>query len=185
MIPEFAPVTKGIHSLIEIWEEKFKALPTDVITKRRNSQNRTIKQILGHLIDSASNNTHRYIHLQYQGSPVSFPNYATNGNNDRWIAIQNYQDENWENLIQLWKYINWHLVHVIENIDEDKLENVWNASEETTISLKEQVVYYLTHFKLHLDEIDELINNPALTLAIFRRFRSLVLRNNIVDQRKL
>ena len=100
MIKEFEPITAGIITLIERWEDKLLELPTDVITERRNSQNRTIKQILGHLIDSASNNTHRIVHLQYQNSPMEFPNYAANGNNDRWIAIQNYQDENWENLIQ-------------------------------------------------------------------------------------
>ena len=159
MKQEFEKITQGIVSLIRIWEDKLKDLPVEVITHRRNKQNRTIKQILGHLIDSASNNTHRYIHLQYQESPLSFPNYATNGNNDRWIAIQNYQDENWLNMIQLWKYINLHLVHVIQNINDNKIEQVWIASDDVKISLEDQVIYYLEHFELHLAEIDELINN--------------------------
>ncbi|MCX6237674.1 MAG: DinB family protein [Bacteroidia bacterium] len=158
MIKEFEPITYGITSLIETWEVKLSKLPTDVITERKNSQNRTIKQILGHLIDSASNNTHRIVHLQYQDSPVKFPNYASNGNNDRWIAIQNYQEENWNNLIQFWKYSNWHLVHVIENIKVEKLENEWIASFQNNVSLKAMVTDYLRHFELHLNEIDELIN---------------------------
>ena len=133
------------------------SLPTDVFTERRNSQNRTIKQIIGHLIDSASNNTHRIVHLQYQNSPVEFPNYATNGNNDRWIAIQNYQEENWENLIQLWKSVNLHLIHVIENIKVEKLGNEWIASSENKISLEEMVLSYLDHCELHFNEIEELI----------------------------
>lgn len=158
MIKEFEPITHGIISLLETWEVKLLKLPTDVITERRNSQNRTIKQILGHLIDSASNNTHRIIHLQYQDSPMIFPNYASNGNNDRWIAIQNYQEENWNNLVQFWKYINWHLIHVIENIKVEKLENEWIASSLNRVSLKVMVIDYLRHFELHLNEIDELIN---------------------------
>jgi hypothetical protein len=158
MIKIFEPVTNGIVSLIEVWEDKLMSLPAEVITERKNIQNRTIKQILGHLIDSASNNTHRIIHLQYQDSPVEFPNYATNGNNDRWIAIQNYQGENWENLILFWKYINLHLVQVIENINVEKLGNEWIASAENKISLEEMVLSYLDHFELHLNEIDELIN---------------------------
>lgn len=158
MIKEFEPITHGIISLLETWEVKLLKLPTDVITERRNSQNRTIKQILGHLIDSASNNTHRIIHLQYQDSPMIFPNYASNGNNDRWIAIQNYQEENWNNLVQFWKYINWHLIHVIENIKVEKLGNEWIASSLNRVSLKVMVIDYLRHFELHLNEIDELIN---------------------------
>jgi len=158
MIIEFEPITRGIASLIDAWEIKLLSLPTDVITERRNGQNRTIKQILGHLIDSASNNTHRIIHLQYQNSPVEFPNYATNGNNDRWIAIQNYQDERWVDLVQIWKYINRHLVHVIGNIQVEALGNEWVASPENMVSLEDMVLSYLDHFELHLKEIDELIN---------------------------
>ena len=158
MIQLFEPITRGIASLIDVWEVKLLSLPTEVITARRNSQGRSIKQILGHLIDSASNNTHRIIHLQYQNSPMEFPNYATNGNNDRWIAIQNYQDESWENLIQLWKYMNWHLVHVIGNVGFEMLGNEWIASPDTKVSLEDMVLSYLDHFELHLNEIDELIN---------------------------
>ncbi len=89
---EFESIRQELLSLIEEWEPKLSVFPDDVITERRNSQNRTIKQILGHMVDSASNNTHRIIHLQYQKSPLIFPDYANLGNNDRWIAIQNYQD---------------------------------------------------------------------------------------------
>jgi len=161
MIPEFETISRMLI-LINVWEDKLLHLPNDVITEQRNGQNRTIKQILGHLIDSASNNTHRIVHLQYQNSPLNFPNYATNGNNDRWIAIQNYQDENWENLIQFWKCLNLHLVHVIENIKTEKLENEWIASPENKVSLEEMVLDYLHHFGLHLNEIDELINKGSI-----------------------
>ncbi len=144
--------------LINQWEPRLLKLPEDVVTQRRNSQNRTIKQILGHMIDSASNNTHRIIHLQYQASPLIFPDYANLGNNDRWIAIQNYQDEKWEDLIQLWKYANLHIAHVIDNISTDKLGNVWISALNDAISLKVMALDYLRHIKLHLNEIQELIN---------------------------
>jgi len=162
MIKEFEPITAGIIALMDLWEEKLLKLPADIITERRNNQNRSIKQIVGHLIDSASNNTHRIVHLQYQTSPVEFPNYASNGNNDRWIAIQNYQDENWENLIQFLKYMNWHLIHVIENIIADKLENEWIASPTNKVTLKAMVVDYLRHFELHFNEINDLINRGEI-----------------------
>jgi len=158
MIADFEPIVRGIQSLIDEWETKLLALKDDIITKRRNSQNRTIKQIAGHMIDSASNNTHRIVHLQYQESPLIFPNYASNGNNDRWIAIQNYQKEDWNGIVQLLKYSNYHLIHVIENINADKLDNAWVASPEKTISLKSMVTDYLRHMELHFSEINDLIN---------------------------
>ncbi|NJK84741.1 MAG: DinB family protein [Bacteroidales bacterium] len=158
MIKEFEPIAEGVLSLIKIWESKLLGLPNDVITQRRNSQNRTIKQIVGHMIDSASNNTHRIVHMHYQPSPLRFPNYATNGNNDRWIAIQNYQEETWADMVYLWKYSNIHIVHVFKNVDPSKLENKWHYNEEKLISLKDCIIDYLGHFKLHLGEIDELIH---------------------------
>ena len=109
------------------------------------------------MIDSASNNTHRVIHLQYRESPLEFPNYATYGNNDRWITIQNYKDEKWENMVQLWKYIHLHFIHVIKNIDTEKLENKWLADKDEKISLKKMVEDFPRHFNLHISEIEKLL----------------------------
>lgn len=155
----FEKLSKEITGLVSEWEGKLISLPEDVITLRRNSQNRTIKQIVGHLVDSASNNTHRAVHLQYRESPLNFPNYATFGNNDRWIAIQNYQDENWDYLVKLWKYSILHFAHIIKQIDPGKLNNEWISGEGKNVSLKEMVEYFLPHFKLHLGEIEELIQD--------------------------
>jgi hypothetical protein len=156
---KFKSVGRELLSLIEEWEPRLLAVGNDVIAQRRNSQNRTIKQIVRHMVDSASNNTHRIVHLQYQQSPLIFPCYATHGNNDKWIAIQNYQDEDWTDLIQLWKYTHRHIVHVIANINADKLDNVWISGENEEISLGAMVVDFPRHFRLHLDEIDELMAN--------------------------
>ena len=155
---EFTDLGKDLLKWVEKWEKKLQNLPEEVISQRKNKQKRTVKQILGHMIDSASNNTHRIIHLQYRSSPCDFPDYANLGNNDRWIAIQNYQDENWNDLIQLWKYSNYHIVHVISNINPEKLNNVWISALKNKVTLQAMVVDYPRHFKLHLDELDELIS---------------------------
>ncbi len=154
---EFRTNNQELLDLIEIWEPRFLALSENDVTVRRNHQKRNIKQIVGHLVDSASNNTHRIVHLQYQPSPFAFPNYATFGNNDRWIAIQHYESENWTNLVQLWKYVNFHIVHVINNVNEEKLDNQWISATEKYVSLKDMIIDYLGHFKLHLEEIEELL----------------------------
>ena len=155
---EFEILCGELQTLIESWEPRLMAMPQDLILEKRNSQDRNIRQIVGHMVDSASNNTHRMVHLQYRENPLRFPNYATNGNNDRWITIQDYESEDWKNLVNLWKYANLHIIHVMRNVDCSKLENQWFYDEETLISLREGIVDYLRHFKLHLDEITELEN---------------------------
>lgn len=144
--------------LLEKWEPILLSLPKATIENKHNKQNRTIKQILGHMVDSASNNTHRIIHLQYQPTPLIFPDYASLGNNDRWIAIQNYQSENWQNLVNLWKYSNLHIIHVMQNVDESKLGNIWLTATGESVSLIDMMTNYLSHFELHISEIKELID---------------------------
>jgi len=157
MIKEFQPVKEGVAFLVKEWLPILSSLSEDDITIKKNSQNRSVKQILGHLIDSVSNNTHRVIHLQYQESPISFPNYASNGNNDRWIAIQNYQGECWPNMLELWKHMNLHYIHIIDCIDPTKLNQQWYYSGGKLISLKEMVIDYLRHLELHINEIRKLM----------------------------
>ncbi|HBZ67420.1 MAG TPA: hypothetical protein DEO70_11340 [Bacteroidales bacterium] len=154
---EFERNNHVLLGLIDKWMPVFLTLPEEVAENRRNNQNRTIKQILGHLIDSATNNTHRIIHLQYQPNPLIFPDYANLGNNDRWIAIQNYQAEKWADLIHLWKYTHLHLVHVIRNVNHEKLDNEWISALGESVSLKDMIQDYLRHFRLHLDEIAVII----------------------------
>jgi len=88
--------------------------------------------------------------------PLIFPDYANLGNNDRWITIQDYQTENWNDLVQLWKYFNKHLVHVIRHVNPDKLDNEWITALGNKVPLRVMIVDYLRHVELHLGEIDEL-----------------------------
>jgi len=152
---EFLKITNGIVDVIESWELKLINLPIDTITLKRNNQNRTIKQILGHLIDSASNNHQRMIRLQYNTN-LTFPDYRQD--NDLWIALQDFQTEDWNNLIQLWKYFNLHMVQVIKSVDQSKLDNYWHDFEGTKVTLQEMIEGYLWHINLHLNEIQELID---------------------------
>ena len=154
---QFKSISTELRELILKWETELTGLQPNVITNPVNSQNRNIKQIVGHMVDSASNNIHRVIHLQYQESPINFPDYANLGNNDKWIAIQNYESEDWKQIVQLWKYTNLHYCHVIENTDESKLNKIWVSALGQEISLEAMIKDFPHHFKLHLTEISQLL----------------------------
>lgn len=150
----FSYITDGIAKVIETEERLLNDLSEEVITQRINRQNRTIKQILGHLIDSASNNHQRMVRLQYSKDLLFFPDYRQD--NDLWIALQDYQNADWANLIQLWKFYNLHIIHVITSVDVTKLDNYWCDFEGTKVTLKEMIEGYLDHLHLHMKEIHEL-----------------------------
>ena len=70
MIPSFEAIREELSQLIPLWEEKLSALPQKTITNRKNSQDRSIRQIVGHMVDSATNNIHRVIHMHYQEKQI-------------------------------------------------------------------------------------------------------------------
>jgi hypothetical protein len=67
------------------------------------------REIVGHLIDSASNNHRRFVLAQQQEDLV-FSGYAQAA----WVAAQRYQDAAWEELVSLWRGFNLHLARVME-----------------------------------------------------------------------
>lgn len=152
---DFSIVTNRILDTIEAWVPKLTELSVEILSEKRNVQNRTIKQIVGHLIDSASNNHQRMVRLQYN-TQLNFPDYQQD--NDLWIALQNYQQAEWTSLIQLWKFYNLHIVQVIRSVDETKLENTWHNFEGEPVTLRQMIEGYMGHLDLHFAEIQELID---------------------------
>ena len=156
----FQSVAEEIQTLVLEWEPKLSSFSEEVFSEPRNSQKRSIRQIVGHMVDSATNNTHRVVQLQYRELPLRLHNYATFGNNDKWIAIQNYQNENREILVQLWKYTHLHFTHVIQNVNPGAFKNEWIANFNEKITLQQMVEDFPRHFKLHISEIEQLLQAP-------------------------
>lgn len=71
------------------------------------------REIIGHLIDSASNNHRRFVLANWQDDLI-FQGYAQ----DDWVAAQCYQDAGWEELIMLWASFNLHLARVMAAVPE-------------------------------------------------------------------
>ena len=72
------------------------------------------REILGHLIDSASNNHQRFVRAQWQDDLV-FQGY----DQDAWVSAQRYQDAAWRDLVTLWRAFNLHLAHVMRTVPAD------------------------------------------------------------------
>jgi hypothetical protein len=117
------------------------------------------KEIIGHLIDSASNNHQRFVRAQFTDDLI-FAGYEQEG----WVRVQNYQGEEWADLVQLWRLYNQHLVHLISLVPEEtrmKLRYKHNLHELASDSLKEDEPVtldwfmrdYVEHMKKHLKQI--------------------------------
>lgn len=72
------------------------------------------RQIIGHLVDSASNNHQRFIRARFQDDLV-FPGYAQ----DEWVTAGAYQDGSWEELVALWRAFNLQIARVMESTPDE------------------------------------------------------------------
>jgi hypothetical protein len=114
------------------------------------------KEIIGHLIDSATNNHGRFVRAQLQDDLV-FEGYEQ----AEWVDVQRYQAREWAELVLLWQSLNHHLAHVMETTETNALTKprarhnldrlAWQpvrATEPTT--LEYFMRDYLGHLKHHL-----------------------------------
>jgi DinB superfamily len=106
------------------------------------------KQILGHLIDSASNNHQRFVRAQLT-TPLNFPGYTQN----EWVEAQAYASEVWSDLVRLWTAYNLHLVRVIAHIPEEKLGHLCRIGEDKPVTLGFLAEDYVAHMEHHLAQI--------------------------------
>jgi hypothetical protein len=117
------------------------------------------KEILGHLIDSASNNHQRFVRAQFTDALV-FPGYEQ----ESWVRAQRYDEEPWTLLVQLWRAFNLHLAHVMEHAPESarrasrtshNLDEIgWiKIGEGEPATLEYLMLDYIGHMKNHLRQI--------------------------------
>ena len=139
--------------------ERLRAISADESARKSSPNKWSIKEVLGHLIDSAANNHQRFVRAQFTDDLV-FPGYEQ----EKWVNAQRYHDEPWSDMVQLWSSYNLHLLHVISaipeatlmrarirhNLDQIALHPV-DKKDPTTLDYF--VRDYLVHMKHHLDQI--------------------------------
>src|SRR5690242_17625545 len=104
-------VTTDMNSLIDRWRRDvddmaatLRALPDEIARRRPAPGKWSVKEIVGHLIDSAANNHRRFVLAQIREG-LTFDGYEQ----DEWVAAQRYQESPWPALAELWRAYNQHL----------------------------------------------------------------------------
>jgi hypothetical protein len=103
------------------------------------------KEVVGHLIDSASNNHQRFVGGQLQAGQ-HFPGYEQEG----WVRVQQYRLAPWAELIDLWRLYNSHLVRVAEAMPEEARRSQCWAGAEGEFTLATLFIDYVDHLEHHL-----------------------------------
>ena len=106
------------------------------------------KQVIGHLIDSASNNHQRFVRAVIQGS-LEFPGYDQEG----WVRVAAAQEMPWPLLIALWASYNRYLAHILAHLPEDAFEAQCRIGSSEPVTLEFLAEDYLVHLNHHLQQL--------------------------------
>jgi hypothetical protein len=149
---------KENNSMIELSRELFEAIDSAEAALRQVSEIDSTtpvlaggwsrKQVLGHLIDSASNNHQRFVRAMLADT-LEFPGYDQAGN----VAVQEVQEADWPLLVSLWSSYNRYLAHILAQLPEDKLEMVCRIGTREPVTLRFLAEDYLAHLLHHVRQI--------------------------------
>ena len=106
------------------------------------------KEILGHLMDSASNNHQRFVRATVQGS-LTFPGY----DQDKLVTLQRYSEMDWGFLVDLWASYNRFLAHVLTCLPAEAAEISCTIGNNKPARLGWIAQDYVAHLKHHLNQI--------------------------------
>ena len=149
-------VAKELMAVVQAVLPRLTALSEAMVTHRPAPDRWTIKEVLGHLIDSAANNHQRFVRAQFV-SELVFPKYEQN----EWVQSQNYNAIEWPELIEFWRRYNLHLAHIIRNIAPEALGVRCRIGDYEPVSLEFLTEDYVVHLKHHLAKIEERAKGKA------------------------
>jgi hypothetical protein len=108
----------------------------------------TRKQIVGHMLDSATNNRQRFVRASTDGS-FAGPNYAQ----EAWVAAHGYAGQHWETLLLWWEVEHEILASVVDNIPEERLEAICTVGDNAPVTLRFLIEDYIRHQRWHLVQL--------------------------------
>lgn len=137
---------------VDVAEPVLRGLPDKVVSSRPSPDRWTIQEVIGHLIDSASNNHQRFVRAQSAAEFV-FPRYEQND----WVSRQRYDTAAWSDVMTLWAAYNRHLAHVIRQVAPASLATRCVIGPYEPVTLGYLIEDYVTHLRHHLQKIGERI----------------------------
>ena len=137
-----------LSRIVEESAPKLAAIPEAEAARKPGPEKWSRKEILGHLVDSASNNHQRFVRAQL-AARLDFPGYAQN----EWNAAQRYQEEPWAQLVELWASYNRHIAHVLLRVPPEAAGNLCVIGGADPVTLEFLAADYVQHLEHHLEQI--------------------------------
>ena len=142
-----------MRGTVAVLQALLETTPVGLAHVRPTADAWTLTEIVGHLVDSASNNHQRFARLRL-GNLNQFPGYEA----EQWVAAQNYDGYDFPALAALWTSYNNLLLHLAETTPEEAARNTWTLDgKELTLDFLVRDYYdhmagHIDHYRKRLDE---------------------------------
>lgn len=138
----------SLLSAVERAQDVLKAIGEEEASAPRTAGGWSSKEIVGHLIDSASNNHQRFVRAALEGGLV-WPDYDQNG----CVRVQAFQQAPWPLLIEVWSSLNRLLAHILANLPAQAAQARCRIGSGTEVPLEELARAYVAHLEHHLAQL--------------------------------
>jgi len=138
---------QSLRSMLEILPKRLAALPSDAVASKPPAS-WSVKEELGHLLDSAANNHQRIVRTQLEEKPA-MPGY----DGDRWVELHAYRSRDWRELIGLWEALNRQLLAAAEAVPDSAWSRTCTIGSSAPLTLQFVFEDYLNHMRHHLEHM--------------------------------
>jgi hypothetical protein len=154
-----ADLADELRSVLASESIRLMAITDDAASVRRSAGKWSPKEVIGHLIDSATTNHGRFVRAQL-GDDMFFEGY----DQDAWVRVQSYASRPWLELVSVWRSVNAHIAATVEHMSHDAMTRprsrhnldqiAWRTLPRNEPATLEYFVRdYIGHMRHHLAQI--------------------------------
>jgi DinB superfamily len=143
MNPEYKKTVERVYQL-------FRTCPDPNL--KESAEGWSVKEILGHLVDSVSNNYQRLVRYIPNGN-LGFPPYDQEQN----VKRANYQAFDFDQLLALWYNYNKLLLHMLAGIPEGDMGSTTSVGDKPPVALRQSIPDYFAHMENHERQAQKII----------------------------
>ena len=142
---------KTLIRLVRDTADQLSGLDPTTLDVRVTAGSWSKKEILGHLIDSATNNQQRIVRA---AAPDHTGELVTPGYDQRhWVHLQAWHDGDWNQLLVHWLAANFQIAQTVARISDASLLVPVRIGDHPPVSLKFMLEDYVEHLNHHIAQL--------------------------------
>lgn len=123
--------------------------------RRERPEGWCVQEVLGHLVDSASNNLQR-LQRRIPGGELAFPGY----DQDAFVRRAGYARFPYADLLALWSLQNRLLLHVYAAIPEEERDDLIRVGDRPATTIRSLLHDYFAHMEKHEAQVLRILTRP-------------------------